>query len=107
MPISHTIRQLKIALVALQGFQVLFLWLHDWVPLGSLNDIAAVRSADSKQRLIVVTLTKRSVHRGSALQPVGLRTILSALALHLALDQLWTTLARADTCLVDTLSDPG
>ena len=41
MQISHTIRQLKIALVALQGFQVLFLWLHDWDPLGSLNDIAA------------------------------------------------------------------
>jgi hypothetical protein len=56
MPISHTIRQLEIALVALQGFRVLFLWLHDWVPIGSLNDIAAVRSADSKERLVVVTL---------------------------------------------------
>jgi hypothetical protein len=56
IPISPTIRQLEIALLALQGFQVLFLWLHDWVPIGSLNDIAAVRSADSKQRLIVVTL---------------------------------------------------
>ena len=54
MPISSTIRQLEIALVALQGFQVLFLWIHDWVPVGSLNDVAAVRSADSK--LAVVTL---------------------------------------------------
>ncbi len=56
MPISSTIRQLEIALVALQGFQVLFLWIHDWVPVGCLNDVAAVRSADSKQRLAAVTL---------------------------------------------------
>lgn len=50
------IRPVEIALIALQGFQVLFLWMHDWVPMGRLNDIAAVRGADSKQRLIVVTL---------------------------------------------------
>ncbi len=44
------------ALVALQAFQVLFLWLHDWVPLGRLNDVPAVRVADSNSRLIGVTL---------------------------------------------------
>jgi hypothetical protein len=43
-------------MIALQGFQVLFLWVHDWVPLGSLNDVAAIRRADSRQRLVVVTL---------------------------------------------------
>jgi hypothetical protein len=43
-------------LLALQGFQVLFLWIHDWVPLGRLNDIRAVRGLDSMQRLVVVTL---------------------------------------------------
>ena len=43
-------------LIALQAFQVLFLWIHDWVPLGRLNDVAAVRAADSTGRLIFVTV---------------------------------------------------
>ena len=47
---------LEIALIALQAFQVLFLWIHDWVPLGRLNDVAAVRSQDTRMRLIIVTL---------------------------------------------------
>jgi len=34
----------------------MFLWFHDWIPLGRLNDVAAVRSQDTLQRLIVVTL---------------------------------------------------
>ena len=56
MPLSSTIRQVEIFMIALQGFQVLFLWVHDWVPLGNLNDVAAIRRADSRQRLAVVTL---------------------------------------------------
>ena len=47
---------LEIVLIVLQGFQVLFLWLHDWVPLGRLNDVKAVRSQDTAFRLVVVTL---------------------------------------------------
>jgi hypothetical protein len=43
-------------LVALQGLQVLFLWMHDWVPLRRLNDVAAVRSQDTTARLVRVTL---------------------------------------------------
>jgi hypothetical protein len=43
-------------LLGLQGFQVVFLWIHDWVPLWRLNDVAAVRSQDSTRRLVVVTL---------------------------------------------------
>jgi hypothetical protein len=43
-------------LLLLQAFQVAFLWLHDWIPLGRLNDIAAVRRQDSLRRLITVTL---------------------------------------------------
>jgi hypothetical protein len=35
------------ALLALQCFVVLFLFLHDWVPLGSLNDLKGVSTADS------------------------------------------------------------
>lgn len=46
----------ELCLLALQTFQVLFLWVHDWVPLGRLNDVAAVKSQDSTGRLIVVTL---------------------------------------------------
>jgi len=43
-------------LIILQAFQVAFLWLHDWVPLGRLNDVPAVRAADPTSRLIRVTL---------------------------------------------------
>lgn len=41
---------------ALQAIQVAFLWLHDWVPLGRLNDVGAVRRQDGVPRLIRVTL---------------------------------------------------
>ena len=34
-------------LLALQAFHVLFLLFHDWIPLGSLNNIAAVRAENS------------------------------------------------------------
>ena len=30
-------------LLLLQALQAAFLWLHDWIPLGRLNDIAAMR----------------------------------------------------------------
>jgi hypothetical protein len=43
-------------LIALQAFQVAFLWIHDWIPLGRLNDVVAVRKQDSVGRLIRVTL---------------------------------------------------
>ncbi len=45
-------------LLVLQGFQVAFLWLHDWVPFGCLNDVAAVRRQDSPWRLLLVTLVQ-------------------------------------------------
>ena len=34
------------ALFAIQCFHVMFLALHDWVPLGKLNDVKAVRAAN-------------------------------------------------------------
>jgi hypothetical protein len=46
----------ELTLLALQGFQVLFLWIHDWIPLGRLNDVAAVRGQDTFRRLVTVTL---------------------------------------------------
>jgi hypothetical protein len=49
-------REIEGVLLALQAFQVLFLWVHDWIPLGRLNDVAAVRSQDTRRRLVTVTL---------------------------------------------------
>jgi hypothetical protein len=49
---------LQQALLLLQAFQVIFLWIHDWVPLGRLNDVAAVRRQDSIARLVTVTLVQ-------------------------------------------------
>jgi hypothetical protein len=43
-------------LIALQAVQLAILWLHDWIPLGRLNDVAAVRRQDGVPRLIRVTL---------------------------------------------------
>ena len=45
-------------LIALQIVQVAILWLHDWVPLPPLNDVAAVQAADSRARLVRVTLVQ-------------------------------------------------
>lgn len=47
---------LKVTLLSLQVFQVAFLSLHDWIPLGRLNNVTAVQSQDTRQRLLVVTV---------------------------------------------------
>jgi hypothetical protein len=44
------------ALIALQAFQLAFLLLHDFVPLGRLNDVRAVQAADPRAKLMMVTL---------------------------------------------------
>ena len=44
------------ALFVLQIFHVLFLSLHDWIPLGKLNDPKAVRATISGGKLLVATL---------------------------------------------------
>jgi hypothetical protein len=46
----------EMVLLALQAFQVLFPWVHDWIPLGRLNDVTAVRGQDTGRRLVTVTL---------------------------------------------------
>jgi len=43
------------ALLLLQLLVLLFLALHDWIPLGRLNDVQAVKAADSPARLITIT----------------------------------------------------
>jgi hypothetical protein len=47
---------LETILIGLQAFQVLFLAIHDWVPLGRLNDIAAVRKEISTRGLVITTI---------------------------------------------------
>lgn len=44
------------ALIALQCFHVLFLGLHDWIPLGCLNDVKAVRAENPGSKLLLGTL---------------------------------------------------
>ena len=56
--LSSTSYRFEQVLLALQAFQVVFLWVHDWIPLGRLNDVAAVRSQDTLQRLVIVTLVQ-------------------------------------------------
>ena len=53
--ISPAPQSVEVTLIVLQAFQVLFLWIHDWVPLGRLNDVHAVRNADPMERLMLVT----------------------------------------------------
>lgn len=43
-------------LFGLQCFHVLFLGLHDWIPLGSLNDVKAVRASNPGGKLLLGTL---------------------------------------------------
>jgi hypothetical protein len=43
-------------LITLQALQVVILWLHDWAPLGPLNDVSRVQAEDTRARLIRVTL---------------------------------------------------
>ncbi len=45
------------AIIVLQCFVVLFVGLHNWIPLGSLNDVKAVRSVFPTGKLLVTTLT--------------------------------------------------
>jgi hypothetical protein len=47
-------------LVALQTFHVLFLALHDWIPLGGLNNVPAVRHEIPTGNLLIVTVIQTS-----------------------------------------------
>jgi hypothetical protein len=43
------------ALVVLQAFQLAFLLVHDWIPLGPLNDVRAVRRENTMRQLVIGT----------------------------------------------------
>jgi hypothetical protein len=47
---------LEITFLTLQTIVVLFLLFHDWVPLGRLNNLTAIRGQDSVVRSVLVTL---------------------------------------------------
>jgi hypothetical protein len=44
------------ALIACEIFVVLFIALHDWLPLGKLNNLQGIRAVDSRAKLFLVTL---------------------------------------------------
>ena len=46
----------EIMFLSMQSVVVAFLLLHDWVPLGRLNNVAAMRGEDSVQHRLLVTL---------------------------------------------------
>jgi len=48
-------RNIEAWLIGLQAVQVIFLCLHDWIPLGRLSNLSAVQSIDSKSRLLWTT----------------------------------------------------
>src|SRR5689334_5507302 len=52
---ERSIHVLETVFFSPQAFQVAFLWVHDWIPLGRLNNVAAVRAQDTRQRLVVIT----------------------------------------------------
>jgi hypothetical protein len=54
--LQHLEPALEFAFIALQAVVVAFLLFHDWVPLGRLNNLSAIRSEDSSLRRVFVTL---------------------------------------------------
>jgi hypothetical protein len=53
LPIS---KAFEMPFLALQSFVVVFLLFHDWIPLGRLNNLAAIRGQDTRVHRIFVTL---------------------------------------------------
>lgn len=53
---KREIRLSEKLLLAGLSFILLFMILHDWVPLGSLNDVQAISEDRSFKELLVVTL---------------------------------------------------
>lgn len=45
-----------LAFLVCQLYVVLFIGLHDWLPLGRLNNLAGIRAVDTKARLLLTTI---------------------------------------------------
>jgi hypothetical protein len=54
MPQPPVDRVLEAILLALQVLQIVFLWVHDWIPLGRLNEVIAVRGQNTLGRLVML-----------------------------------------------------
>jgi len=54
--LSRLMHPATLALLALQCFVVLFVALHNWIPLGTLNNVKGVRFAFPTGKLLVTTL---------------------------------------------------
>jgi hypothetical protein len=61
-------------LVFLQALQLLFLLVHDWLPLGRLNDVAAFRRTSTHREMLLALLVPST--------PVGTAFALSLVYLH-------------------------
>jgi len=80
-------RTMEAVLIGLQTIQVIFLLLHDWVPLGRLSNLAAVHAVDSRAKLLWTTILSALPYAaGLALSaatfphwPMWLRTYLDVL----------------------------
>jgi hypothetical protein len=53
LPISNAF---ETTFLALQTFVVVFLLFHDWIPLGRLNNLTAIRGQDTRLHRVFVTL---------------------------------------------------
>jgi len=47
---------LIVAFLGCQLLVVLFIALHDWVPVGKLSNLTAIRATDTRRRLLLVTV---------------------------------------------------
>jgi hypothetical protein len=47
---------LVLAFLACQAYVVLFIALHDWVPLGRLNNLAGIRAVDTRTKRTITTV---------------------------------------------------
>ena len=44
------------SILVLEALQVIFLLLHDWVPLGRFSDLAALRRLETPRKIVLATL---------------------------------------------------
>jgi hypothetical protein len=55
MTMKREIRLVEVLLMAGLGLIFLFMLFHDWVPMGSLNDVEAVKAHQGVSQLVLVT----------------------------------------------------
>jgi hypothetical protein len=68
-----------IAFLACQLYVVLFIALHDWIPLGNLNNLAGIRTTDTTIKLVITTFLSTSplqsaLRRAPIIRPSAFRT---------------------------------